>query len=141
LISLDGSLIAAIIIFLVLIAALNHILFKPLARVQAERASRTTGLMAQAQEQINNQLDLFNKYQAAIKNARREGYRRQEELRLEALKKGDETLAKAREFAELAVKETRDSIQAQAEIAKQQLTLEAQEMARKISAAVLEKHC
>ncbi len=122
-----------------LVAALNYILFKPLARIQAERASRTTGLMAQTQEQINNQLNLFNKYQAAIKNARMEGYRRQEQLRSEALKKRAELLARAREAAEQAVRESRDSIHAQVEIAKEQLALDAREVARIIAAAVLEK--
>ena len=75
-----------------LIAALQHILFKPLAQVQAERESRTTGLMAQTQDKIENQLALFDKYQASIKNARIEAYRRQEQLRAEAKVKRAELL-------------------------------------------------
>lgn len=139
LISLDGSLIAAIVIFLVLIAALNRILFKPLARVQAERESRTTGLMARAQEQIKYHQDLFDRYQAAIKSARMEGYRRQEELRAQALQKRAELLAQARASAEMSIQQSRASIQEQIELAKQQLASEAQEVASKISAIILEK--
>lgn len=139
LISLDSSLIPALVIFVVLIAALQHILFKPLAQVQAERESRTTGLMAQTQDKIENQLALFDKYQASIKNARMEAYRRQEQLRAEAKVKRAELLAKAREAAELKIQESRDSIRAQVETAKTQLAMDAQEMARRIAATVLER--
>jgi F-type H+-transporting ATPase subunit b len=139
LISLDGSIIPALIIFIVLIAALNSILFKPLARVQADRESRTTGMMAQAQEKIKNQLNLFNKYQASIKNARMEGYRRQEQLRGEAMQKRAEVLAEARKAAELKIKESREVICEQVETAKEQLARDAEEIARKITATVLER--
>ena len=136
-ISLDGSIIAAIIIFLVLIAALNRLLFKPLMKVQAERESRTTGLMNQTQENLNHHLNLFSEYQTSIKNARMEGYRRQEQLRAEALKKRAEVLAQSRTAAERIILDSRDSINSQIKTAKQQLTLDAQEMAQRISSTIL----
>jgi F-type H+-transporting ATPase subunit b len=136
-ISLDGSIIAAIIIFLVLIAALNRLLFKPLMKVQAERESRTTGLMNQTQENLDHHLNLFSEYQASIKNARMEGYRRQEQLRAEALKKRAEVLAQSRTAAERIILDSRDSINSQIKTAKQQLTLDAQEMAQRISSTIL----
>lgn len=136
-ISLDGSIIAAIIIFLVLIVALNRLLFKPLMKVQAERESRTTGLMNQTQENLEHHLKLFSEYQASIKNARMEGYRRQEQLRAEALKKRAEVLAQSRTAAERIILDSRDSINLQIKTAKQQLTLDAQEMAQRISSTIL----
>jgi F-type H+-transporting ATPase subunit b len=136
-ISLDGSIIAAIIIFLVLIAALNRLLFKPLMKVQAERESRTTGLMNQTQENLDHHLNLFSEYQTSIKNARMEGYRRQEQLRAEALKKRAEVLAQSRTAAERVILDSRDSINSQIKTAKQQLTLDAQEMAQRISSTIL----
>ena len=136
-ISLDGSIIAAIIIFLVLIAALNRLLFKPLMKVQAERESRTTGLVNQTQENLDHHLNLFGEYQASIKNARMEGYRRQEQLRAEALKKRAEVLAQSRTAAERIILDSRDSINSQIKTAKQQLTLDAQEMAQRISSTIL----
>ncbi len=139
LITLDSSILPAIIIFLSLLVALNYILFKPLARIQAERQARTTGLMAWVEEQLNNQLNLFNQYQAAIKNARIEGYKRQEQLRSEALQKAAKLLAEARELADSRVQEARESIQAQVEAAKLQLASEAQEIAKRISSRVLER--
>jgi F-type H+-transporting ATPase subunit b len=136
-VNIDFSVIPAIIIFLVLIAALNHLLFKPLMKVQAERESRTTGLVSQAQENLKHHLSLFGEYQASIKNARMEGYRRQEQLRAEALKKRGEFLAKSRSAAEQMIQDSRDSIRLQVDTAKQQLTQDAQEMARRITSIVL----
>jgi len=138
-ISLDGSIIAAIVLFILLIIALNQLLFKPLAGVQAERESRTSGLIARMKEKMDHQLSLFNEYQATIKNSRMEGYRRQDELRAEAMKKRAETMAQARQEAERMIQDSRNSISSQVEVAKQQLALEAQEMARKISSTILER--
>ncbi len=136
-VNIDFSIIPAIIIFLVLIIALNYLLFKPLMKVQAERESRTTGLVSQAQENLKHHLGLFSEYQASIKNARMEGYRRQEQLRAEALKKRAELLAQSRTAAERMIQDSRDSIRLQVETAKQQLTSDAQEMARRITSTIL----
>jgi F-type H+-transporting ATPase subunit b len=138
-VNVDVSIIPAIIIFLLLIVALNYLLFKPLMNVQAERERRTTGLISQAQENINHHLGLFNQYQASIKNARMEGYRRQEQIRADALKKRAELLAQSRTAAERMIQDSRDSIRSQVETAMQQLTLDAQEMARRITSTILGK--
>jgi F-type H+-transporting ATPase subunit b len=138
-ISLDNSIIAALIIFLLLIIALNQLLFKPLKRIQAEREDRTAGLMARMKEKMDNQSGLFNKYQATIKNARMEGYRRQDELRAEAMRKRVDMLARARKAAEELMHNSRNSIQTQVTAAKEQLALESQEIARKITSSILER--
>ena len=136
-ISLDASIIPAIIIFLLLIAVLNRLLFKPLQRVQAERESRTTGLMHEAQAKMNNQLNLLNEYQTTIKTARMDAYRRQEQLRAEALKKRAEVLANARTSGEKMIQESRSSILSQVEDAKRQLDAEAQDLAHGIASTIL----
>jgi F-type H+-transporting ATPase subunit b len=138
-ITLDLSIIAAIVIFLLLIFALNRILFKPLQKILAERESRTTGLINKARENTDAQLQLFNAYQMTIKNARMEGYRRQEQVRTEAMNKRAELLAAARESSEQLIRESRDIISSQVEKAYQQLASEAQEMAQRISAIILER--
>ncbi len=136
-INLDVSIIPAIIIFLVLIFALNQLLFKPLMKVQAERESRTTGLLSRTQENLKHHLDLFNEYQASIKNARMEGYRRQEQLRADAMTRRAEVLAQSRTAAERMILDSRDSISSQIAAAKQQLTLDAQEIAQRIASNIL----
>ena len=83
-ISLDYSVLAAFVVFMTLVWVLNRILFRPLMRVRDERDRRTTGLVAEANKQLEHQSDLFDKYQATIKNARMEGYQLQEQARSEA---------------------------------------------------------
>lgn len=136
-ISLDASIIPAIIIFLVLIAVLNRLLFKPLQKVQAERESRTTGLMRETQSKMDHQWSLFNEYQATIKNTRMEAYRRQESVRADAMKRRADVLAKAKTAAEQLIQDSRASILSQVETAKRQLDSEAQELARGIASTVL----
>lgn len=138
-ISLDSSIIPAIILFLGLVYALDFILFRPLSEALTERWKRTSGAMIEAQAKMENQADLFSRYQASIKNARMEGYRRQEQLRKEALAKGSELLAQARSNSEILIRESRDSIQAQVEAAKRQLADEAGVLARTIASRVLER--
>jgi F-type H+-transporting ATPase subunit b len=138
-ISLDYSTIPAILIFLTVIIALNYLLFKPLMKVQAEREERTTGLMEAARKNLDQHLGLFNRYQATIKNGRLEGYRLQEQVRSEAMKKRAEALSKARSSAEQLVQESRVSIEAQIRSAKEQLGAEAHEIARGIAANILQR--
>jgi len=138
-ISLDGSVIPAIIIFLTLVVVLNYTLFRPLLRVQAEREGRTSGSVAQAQSRMQHYEALFSQYQASIKNARMEGYRLQERARADALKKRGDALDQSRNKAEELVAESRESIQNQVQAAKVQLGEDAQEMARNIVTTVLHR--
>ncbi|MBZ5498204.1 MAG: ATP synthase F0 subunit B [Acidobacteriia bacterium] len=138
-ISLDWSIVPAIIIFVLTILALNYLLFRPVLRVQAEREKRTTGLMTQTRRDLDHHLQLFDQYQATIKNARMEGYRLIEKARSEALLYRSSTLESGRNDAEQLIREARDSIQSQVLAAKVRLEYEAQEMARRIASAILQR--
>jgi len=136
-ISLDASIIPAIVIFLLLIFVLNRLLFRPLQRIQAERERRTSGLMSETQAKMDHQLGLLDKYQATIKNARMEAYRQQEQVRSEAKHKRAEVLAQAKAAGDQMIRDSRASILSQVESAKQQLDFEAQELARGIASTLL----
>ena len=136
-INLNASIIPAILIFLILVVVLNRILFKPLQRVQAERESRTTGLMKEARARMNHQLELLGEYQTTIKAARMEAYRQQDQLRADALKKRVDVLTTARTAGEQMIQDSRISILSQVEAAKRQLDLEAQELAHGIASTIL----
>jgi len=138
-ISLDYSIIPAIILFLTLVFALNYLLFKPLLKVQAQREERTVGQHEQARQRLSHHLDLFNRYEAAIRNGRLEGYRLQEQVRSDAMKKRAEALEQARKRAETLVQESRASMQAQVNAAKERLGREAHEIASGIAATVLQR--
>jgi F-type H+-transporting ATPase subunit b len=138
-ISIDSSILWAILIFLCVVVALNYLLFQPLLRVQDERHNRTLGLVERSRKQLDHHLDLFNRYQASIKNGRMEGYRRQEELRSEAMKKRTEALEQARRHSGQLIAESRESIQNQINEAKVQLERDADEIARGIAASILRR--
>ena len=138
-ISLDWSIVPAIIIFILTIVALNYLLFRPVTGVQREREQRTTGLISQTQQDMAHQLHLFDQYQATVKNARMEGYRTVEKARAEALVERGKTLDQARTSAEQLLEESRVSIRSQVSDTRNRLDLEAQEIARQISAAILHR--
>ena len=138
-ISLDSSIIPAIVVFLVVLVALNKLLFKPLLAVQAEREDRTSGQMAQTRNQLVHCQELFDQYQAAVRKCRLEGYRRQEQVRAEALQKRTESLAQAKTNAEKMLQESCYSIEAQVQAAKEELNRAAREIADGIAASILRR--
>lgn len=138
-ISLDSSIVAAILIFLTLVFALNYLLFRPLTRVLAERERKTTGLVTQAHHNLDHYRELFSRYQATIKNARVEAYRRQEEVRSEAARQRAEAVGKARKTAEKLIQESRNAIQIQVHAAKKELDRDAKEIALGIAATILQR--
>ena len=138
-ISLDGSIFAAIAVFLFLVFALNRLLFRPLLGIQQERERRTTGVEAQANRGLEHYADLFNRYQATIKNTRLEGYRRQEQVRAEAIARRAARLDEARRAAEQLIQQSRATIQTETRTAHEQLGREAQEIARGIAASILQR--
>ena len=138
-ISLDWSIVPALIIFILTVVALNYLLFKPVTRIQEERTRRTTGLMSQTQKDLAHHLHLFDQYQATIKNARIEGYRLMEKARSEALVNRSAALEAAKRSAEQLTQQARDSIQAQVTTARAALEREAREMAGRIAATVLQR--
>jgi F-type H+-transporting ATPase subunit b len=136
-IGIDSSLIAAVLIFLSVVFALNYVLLRPLSRVLEERAARTAGVVEKANGDISRSGELFGQYQAALKAARIEGYRRMETARAEALKKRADALAEARAKAQQMVRESRAAIQNQAEESKSRLGRDVDEIAQAIAASIL----
>jgi F-type H+-transporting ATPase subunit b len=136
-ISLDWSIVPAILIFILTIVALNYLLILPICRIQEEREKRTTGLVTRSRQDLDHQMQLFDQYQATIKNARMEGYRLVERARSEALSTRGAALGGARTSAEQLIRDGRESLQHQVATAKVSLDREARETAGRIAAAIL----
>jgi F0F1-type ATP synthase membrane subunit b/b' len=84
-------------------------------------------------------LQLFDQYQATIKNARMEGYRLVEKARADALLYRSGGLERARKGAEQLLLEARDLVKIQVNEAKVELGNEAEDMARRITSAILRR--
>ncbi len=138
-ISVDWSILPALIIFVLTVVALNYLLVRPITRIQEEREMRTSGLMSQTRNNLSHHLQLFEQYQATVKNARMDGYRLVEKARADAMVYRNRALERARKSAEQLMQETRNRIKNEADAAKVKLEQQAQDIARRITAAVLQR--
>jgi len=138
-VSLDSSIIPAIIIFLAVVIALNYLLFQPLMRVQAQRQKLTTGSLGESRKKLDVYTEQMDKYHAAIRNGRMETYRHQERIRAEAMKRRADALQQARTRAEQMLKESQNYLSAQVQAVKAQLTEETQYLASAIASALLRR--
>ena len=138
-VSLDSSIIPAILIFLALIFALNTVLFKPILRIQEERLKRTSGLIEQSRRELENQENLFREYEAKIKQARAEGYRIQDKIRGDAAKKRTETIEEARKSAGRMAEQSKASLADEVRAAKDKMSADADDIASRIAAMILQR--
>jgi len=138
-VSLDYSIIPAILIFLALIFALNSLLFRPILRVQEERMKRTSGLIEQSRKEVEAQQNLFREYEAKIRQARNDGYRLQDQIRGDAAKRRAEIIQQARGGAERMTEQSKALITAEAKAARDKMAAEVGEIADRITAMVLQR--
>jgi F-type H+-transporting ATPase subunit b len=133
------SVVPAIIIFVFTVVALNYLLLKPVLRIQEQRESRTSGMMAQTRQSLSHHVHLFEQYQATIKNSRLEAYRLVEKARADAMRYRAEALERARSRAEALTQAAKDSLHSQVAEAASRLNAEAQDLARRITLSVLQR--
>ncbi len=138
-INLDWTLPVASLVFLIALFALNQLLFKPVFRILDERRAKTIDLRHQAQEKLVYQRALLDQYQARIKEERQAGYKLTDSLKTAAMAERQEQLSKARLDAELLVKQAKKDLDAERETAKAHLSKESREIARLITARVLQR--
>ncbi len=136
-IGIDESIIAAILIFLSVVWVLNIVLLRPLRGVLNERAEKTAGIMEASKRSVDHSLELFNRYQLEIRNARGEGYRLMDQARASALEGRARSLKNAHLQAETMIDEARRTIERQVAESKEALSREVEEIARGIAASVL----
>lgn len=138
-VSLDLSIIPAILIFLTLVFALNSLLFKPIMKIQAERESRSSGLIDRTRKGLAEQEKLFREYEAKITQARSDGYRLRDQRRDDATRKRAESLDAARSSARGMTETAKKSIRLELEAAKSQMAAEAEDVAARIMKTVLRR--
>lgn len=136
-ISIDSSILAAILIFLAVVFSLNYILLHPLGRMLEERAARTTGIVTSSKESVDRSRELFDQYQATIKQARMDGYRLFEQARADAQQFRADALERARHETDRRVQASRATLAAQVSESKMQLAGEVDDIARGIAASIL----
>jgi F-type H+-transporting ATPase subunit b len=138
-IELNWTLLAAGIVFLITLLALNKLLFRPLLGVLDERRSKTSDLQLLAAEKLDYHEALFREYSEQIKKERQQGYAQAEVSRKEAMAERQQLIGKARSEAEALREKSRARIEQEVELVQKKLHENAEEIAGVITAQILEK--
>jgi len=141
LLALKNILIGAIPTFILvwlLFLYISRVFLAPLQATLKKRREATSGLRESAETSIAQAEKKAAEYEAALRAARAEVYRIQEQERQKALEQRAEVLRQAHERAEQAAKAAREEIRADAETAKKTLAAQADAIAASIAQAILQ---
>jgi len=130
--------IPTIIFLVVLYFAYLLIVHKPLARVLAERRSKTQGAIEKAQADVAAAEAKTAEYEQRLREARIAMFQRQEARRQEALQIRAQAVADARAKAQARVKQARTEIEQDKQVAQNALQGESARLATEIIRVVLQ---
>jgi F-type H+-transporting ATPase subunit b len=136
-ISPDGSLIFIIALFLLFVFVMNRLLFRPVGRVLDERQTLTEGATIEARAATRRYQARLAEYEATIRQARAESYRRLEQERAVALEERRRVIEDAKQKSSGEIEQAKSEIKQQAEGARAALETEARQIAAAISRTIL----
>jgi F-type H+-transporting ATPase subunit b len=136
-ISPDGSLVFVLVLFLIFVFVMNRILFRPIGRVLDERQTLTEGAANEARAARRRYEAKLAEYEATIRQARAESYRRSEQERAAALDERRRLIEEAKGQAHEEIGRARHEIERQVAAARAALESESRQIAERISRTVL----
>ena len=136
-ISPDGSLVFVLILFLILVFVLNRILFRPIGRVLDERQTLTEGATNEARATRRSYESRLADYEATIRQARAESYKRSEQERAAAAEERRHLIDEAKLHAHEQIERAKQEIEHQVVQARATLESESRQIAERISRTVL----
>lgn len=126
-------------IVLLLHQYLKYVLFKPMARVLAERTEATAGARKKAAESLERAAAKAAAYEESLRSARNELYKEQEELRRKWLDEQRAQIAEVRAKTDATVRDAKAQLAKQAEEAKTTLSANSRALADQITRAILHR--
>ncbi len=129
--------IPTVIFVFLLLAILDRWFFRPLTAILKQREDATVGALARAREQAAQAEAKWRGYEAAFQAVRQEIYRLREAHRRATLSEHESALKRARQEAELRLKDAQADLARQVDGAKQELQRDAQSLGLEIAEAVL----
>jgi len=130
-------LVALILLFVLLVAPVNALVFKPLLRVLDEREERIAGTRARAAKLEGDASELLARYERSVADTREESERARRALLEEVRAEAQRETAAARGEAESRIEQARREVADSLEGARATLRAEARELARQAAAQVL----
>jgi F-type H+-transporting ATPase subunit b len=140
--SLGGLLLKAVPTFLLIVLLhfyLKRVYFGPMARVLSERYNATEGARKMADESLAKASQKAAEYESAIRAARSDIYREQEEFRQKLRQDQMHAAQEARQRADATVKEASRQLAGELESAKRSLALQTESLADEIAKTVLHR--
>lgn len=140
--SLGALLLKAIPTFLLVLFLyfyLKRVYFRPMARVLSERYDATEGARKLAEESLAKASGKAAEYEAAVRAARGDLYREQEEFRQELRQEYTQAIQEAKRRAEAMVKEAHQQLAGELASARQTLALQSGSLANGIVGSVLDR--
>jgi F-type H+-transporting ATPase subunit b len=138
--ALGGLLLRALPTFLLLLLLhfyLKYVFFRPLDRVLESRRAANQGAREKAEASLAAAARKSAEYEAAVRSARGEIYREQEETRRGWREAAAAAVEEARRSASEKVKAARGQIALQAALASESLAAESEQLAVRITEAIL----
>lgn len=136
-ISPDLSLVVVLALFIVFVFILRAILFKPIGRVLDERQALTEGAMHEARASSRRYETSLADYEATVRQARAESYRKLEQERAMALERRRALIEQAKQQSAEEIDRAKAEINQQARQARAILESEARQIAQQISRTLL----
>ena len=136
-ISPDGSLVFVLVLFLILVFVLNRILFRPIGRVLDERQTLTEGAANEARAARRTYETRLAEYEATIRQARAESYKRSEQERAAAVEERRHLIDDAKQHTHEQIERAKREIEQQVVQARAALESESRQIAERISRTVL----
>jgi len=136
-ISPDGSLVFVLVLFLILVFVLNRILFRPIGRVLDERQTLIEGAANEARAARRSYETRLAEYEATIRQARAESYKRSEQQRAAAVEERRHLIDAAKQHAHEQIERAKQEIEQQVVQARAALESESRQIAERISRTVL----
>ena len=136
-ISPNWSLFVQMLNFLILIWALNFVLYRPIRGIIAQRREKVTGLERGIAQHEEDQAEKDKALKAGIKEAREEGQKHKEALEEEAREYERQKLAEINEKARADLADIKDRVSREAEDARKSLQPKIDQFADQISEKIL----
>lgn len=135
----DGTLLLHLLFIAVMVFVLNRTLLKPINQILAEREKQIGGRLSEAKMLSAEAEEKLRQYQAALREARTDGYRLLEKERAAGLKEKDEQVRQHREELSRTVARELQSIEKQHEKVRTELETQADSMGVLISSQILRR--
>ncbi|HET9525069.1 MAG TPA: ATP synthase F0 subunit B [Pyrinomonadaceae bacterium] len=135
----DGTLLLHLLMVAVMVFVLNRTLLKPINQILAERERQVEGRIREAKALTLETEEKLKRYNAALREARAEGYRLLEKERAAALKDKDQKVRQYREEMSNTVASQLESIRQQEQKVRQELESQAAVVGDLISSQILRR--